>query len=484
MSDYVFWSARRLANAIRARELSAAEACEACIERIEQFDGILNAVCVRLFDEARETARAADAARAAGQWWGPLHGVPVTVKEAYDVAGPPPPWGLSERRNHEASEDADGIRRLREAGAIILGKTNVPPNLMDWQTDNPVYGRTNNPWDPQRTPGGSSGGSAVAMAVGYAYLEAGSDIGGSVRNPAHFCGIAAHKPSFGIVTDTGQRRNDPEEPIDLLVCGPMARYAEDLALAMEVLAGPEPRDAPAWRLELPPPRHERLSDYRIAVLDEEPVCPISGAVKAAIAHTADVCEQAGASVERGVALPFDSRSAHRTYLTLLRGALAGAISKAQFDEELDFANRARDDSSYRTLIACAFVQRHRDWLITDAQRLSLRKAWSHFFSRYDALLCPIAPTPAWPHDSRDRYERTIDVAGTDISYFDQIHWAGVPILSYLPATTIPAQRSDEGLPIGVQILADYLQDHTALGLARLIEAETGGFTPPPAYAID
>ena len=315
----------------------------------------------------------------------------------------------------EASEDDAGIRRLREAGAIILGKPNVPPNLMDWQTDNPVYGRTNNPWDPQRTPGGSSGGSAVAMAVGYAYLEAGSDIGGSVRNPAHFCGIAAHKPSFGIVTDTGHRLNDPEEPIDLLVCGPMARYAEDLALAMEVLAGPEPRDAPAWRLELPPPRHERLSDYRIAVIDEEPVCPISGAVKAAIAHTADVCEQAGASVERGVALPFDSRSAHRTYLTLLRGALAGAISKAQFDEELDLANRARDDSSYRTLIACAFVQRHRDWLITDAQRLSLRKAWSHFFSRYDALLCPIAPTPAWPHDSRDRYERTIDVDGTAVS---------------------------------------------------------------------
>ena len=168
MSDYVFWSARRLANAIRAGELRAAEACETCIKRIEQFDGILNAVCVRLFDEARETARAADAARAAGQWWGPLHGVPVTVKEAYDVAGTPTTWGLSERRNHEASEDADGIRRLREAGAIILGKTNVPPNLMDWQTDNPVYGRTNNPWDPQRTPGGSSGGSAVAMAVGYA----------------------------------------------------------------------------------------------------------------------------------------------------------------------------------------------------------------------------------------------------------------------------------------------------------------------------
>ena len=484
MNDYVFWSARRLADAIQAGELSAIEACDACIERIEQFDGDLNAVCVKLFDQARETARAADAARVAGQSWGPLHGVPVTVKEAYDVAGTPTTWGLSERRDHVATEDADGVRRLREAGAVILGKTNVPPNLMDWQTDNPVYGRTNNPWDRGRTPGGSSGGSAVAMAVGYAYLEAGSDIGGSVRNPAHFCGIAAHKPSFGVVADTGHRLNEPDEPIDLLVCGPMARYAEDLALAMDVLAGPEPREAPAWRLELPPPRHGRLSDYRIAVIDEEPVCPISGAVKEAIAQIADVCEQAGATVERGVALPFDSRSAHRTYLTLLRGALAGAITTAQFDEELELANQAReDDSSYRTLIARAFVQRHRDWLIADAARLSLRKAWNRFFTGYDALLCPIAPTPAWPHDPRDRYDRTIDVDGTDIGYFDQIHWAGVPILSYLPATTIPAQRSREGLPIGVQIVADYLQDHTALGLARLIEAETGGFTPPPAYAI-
>ena len=418
MSIHSFWPASRLAAAIQKGELSAVDALEGCIERIEHFDGALNAVCVRLFDEARDRARAADEAQARGDFWGPLHGVPVTVKEAYDVAGTPTTWGLAERANHIAETDSEAVRGLRAAGAVILGKTNVATNLQDWQSNNALYGRTNNPWNLARTPGGSSGGSAVSMAVGYAYLEAGSDIGGSLRNPAHFCGICAHKPTFGIVPDTGHRIGDPEQPIDLLVCGPMSRSAK-----------------------------------------------------------------AGAAVDCNAALPFDSRAAHRVYLGLLRGALSTALSDAEFEEELQLATSlGADDESYRALIARAFVQRHRAWLAADTERLAIRRAWSSFFESYDVLLCPIAPTPAWAHDPRDRFDRLIDVDGTGISYFDQIFWSGVPILSYLPATTIPAGRSDEGLPVGVQIVAEYLEDRTALNAARLIEAETEGFVPPPAFA--
>ncbi|MCP5151700.1 MAG: amidase [Ectothiorhodospiraceae bacterium] len=481
MSEAIYRSASRLAAAIRAGETTAADALEGCIDRIERLDGAFNAVCVRMFDEARGAARAADAARARGERLGPLHGVPVTVKEAYDVAGTATTWGLVERRDHVAVADSEVVRRLRAAGAVILGKTNVPPNVMDWQSDNPLYGRTCNPWDVARTPGGSSGGSAVALAAGYAFLEAGSDIGGSLRNPAHFCGVCAHKPSFGVVPDSGHRIGDPEEAIDLLVCGPMARHVEDLELGMEVMAGPEPRDAPAWRLELPPARRRRLADLRIAVVAEEPVCRVGQAVKDAVERVAAACENAGARVDRAATLPFDSRSAHRTFIRLLRGAGAAALSDEQLAIETGLAASAGDDpSGYRGLVARAFVQSHRDWLRADAERLTIRRAWSSFFQAYDVLLCPVAPTPAWPHDPRDRYDRIIDVDGVGIGYFDQLLWSGVPIMSYLPSTAIPAGLSPQGLPVGVQVVADYLEDRTALAAARMIEAEIGGFVPPPS----
>ncbi len=482
MFKQAFWSATQLAGAIQAGEVRSVEAVEGCIQRIEEFDGALNAVCVRLFEEALERARAADDARARGEIWGPLHGVPMTVKEAYDVSGTPTTWGLSERANHVAPFDSEVVHRLRNAGALIIGKTNVPPNLADWQADNPVYGRTKNPWDLARTPGGSSGGSAVALAVGYSFLEAGSDIGGSLRIPAHYSGVCAHKPSFGTVPDTGHRLGDPEESIDLIVCGPMARYVKDLELGLSVMAGPEPRDAPGWSLALPPARHQRLKDFRIAVVAEEPVCRISQAVRDAVENVADVCARAGATVDRDATLPHDSRSAHHHFLRMLRAAFSSNLSDEQFDEELRVAtSRAPGDESYRALIARGFVQTHRDWLAADAERLAIRRAWSAFFKRYDVLLCPNAPTVAWPHDTRDRYERVIDVDGTNIDHFDQLFWAGVPVLPYLPATTIPTSLSANGLPVGVQIISEYLEDRTALAAARLIETEIEGFTPPPGY---
>ncbi len=479
MNEAWSMSARHLAGEIAAGRISAVEAVEDCIGRIERLDGALNAVCVPMFDEARSAATAADQARARGETLGPLHGVPVTVKEAHDVAGTATTWGLAHRHNHVAEHDSEVVRRLRAAGAVLLGKTNVPPELRDWQSENPIYGRTNNPWDITRTPGGSSGGSAVAMAAGYAYLESGSDIGGSLRNPAHFCGIAAHKPSYGVVPDHGHRKDDPEEGIDLCVVGPMARHVEDLELGFDIMAGPEPQDAPAWRFEAPPARHSALADFRIAVVFEESVCPISDEVKAGIERLAHAAEAAGARVDRGAKLPFDTVAAHDVYLQILRAAGAIDLSEAEWAEEQAIARARPDDPAYRARIARAYVQSHRAWLLADAERRRLRRAWSDFFRGYDVLLCPIAPTPAWPHDPRERYAREIDVDGRKIGYFDQIFWAGQPVLSYLPATTIPAGRSAAGLPVGAQIVADYLDDKTALACARLIEGETEGFVAPP-----
>ena len=480
MSEFTFWSATRLANAIRTGDITSREAVAACIDRIERFDGALNAVCVRLFDQAIEQADAADDARARGVDLGPLHGVPMTVKEAYDVVGTASTWGLSERANHVAVNDAEVIRRLRAAGAVLLGKTNVPPNLMDWQSDNPVYGRTHNPWNLERTPGGSSGGSAVSLAAGFAHFEAGSDIGGSLRNPAHFCGVCAHKPTFGIVPRQGQGLRDCEPAGDLSVSGPMARYVEDLELGMRLMVGPEPRDGPGWRVELPPARHERVEQYRVAVITEEPVCRVASAVQGAIARVADAFEAAGVRVERDVALPFDTREAHRTYLKLLRGA--GCASDQEFDGWLEQAGRHRpEDDSYRAQIARAYTQTHRDWHQADAERMALRRQWSAFFGRYDVLLCPAAPTTAWAHDPRERFDREIDVDGDTIGYYEQLFWAGVTIASYLPSTVIPAGLGPDGLPIGVQIVADHLQDHTALTAARLIESAAGGFVPAPDF---
>ena len=484
MGDITFCSAFALARAIQNREIGALEATEACIARIERFDDHLNAHCVTLFDEARNQARAADQALERGASLGPLHGVPITVKEANDVAGTATTWGLIERAAHLATEDSEVVRRLREAGAVLLGKTNVPVGCSDWQSANPLYGRTRNPWDLKRTPGGSSGGSAVSLAAGYAYLEAGSDIGGSLRNPAHFCGISAHKPTFGVVPDYGHSIPDPELSEDLAVVGPMARYVEDLELALALMVGPEPRDTRAWRIELPPPRAAHVSQLRVAVVREESVCRVSADVTGAVNAMADAFEAAGASVDHEAVLPVDSRASHRTYIQLLRAVGAAELAESNFARELRTAESATpEDNTLPVQVARAYTQRHRDWLGANAERMDLRRRWAAFFERYDVLLCPSAPTVAWPHDERERIERTIDVDGDHVSYYDQLFWSGITVVAYLPSTVVPAGLSAGGLPIGVQIVADYLEDRSALAAARWLEEATGGFVPPPNFAV-
>src|SRR5436190_6818200 len=280
--DVLDQTAGEIVQALAAGQVGALELTEAAIARIETRDQALNAVVVRDFDRAREAARAADAALARGER-GPLLGLPMTVKESNNVAGLATTWGSPAFGGWTAEIDAVAVQRLKAAGAIILGKTNVPPFLSDWQSTNPVYGRTRNPWDPSRSPGGSSGGSAAALASGMTPLEVGSDIGGSIRVPAAFCGVYGHKPSYGLVPLRGHSPPGLDGgPVALAVVGPMARSPADLQLGLDVLAGPEPEEAVGYRLELPAPRHTQLADYRVFVIDSHPAVETDEEVRAAL----------------------------------------------------------------------------------------------------------------------------------------------------------------------------------------------------------
>src|SRR5499425_2300224 len=270
MDQLHFKSAVEIARLIHEREVRATEALEHFLARVEKYNPNLNAVIWLDVGRARERAKAADAALAKGEVWGPLHGVPMTIKESYNVAGSPTTWGDPKLANNVTETSALAAERLENAGAVLFGKTNVPLMLADWQSFNAIYGTTNNPWDLTRTPGGSSGGSAAALAAGLSALELGSDIGASIRNPAHYCGVLGHKPSWGIVPLRGHSAAGGLAMTDISVAGPLARTAEDLALALSVVAGPDELDAAGWRLLLPKPAKTKLADYRVAVMLSDP----------------------------------------------------------------------------------------------------------------------------------------------------------------------------------------------------------------------
>ena len=292
-----YGTAKELVAALAARTISSLELTDHVIARIEKFDGKLNAVIARDFDRARDAARSADAALARGERR-PLLGIPMTIKESFDIVGLPTTWGVPDFKDFVPREDALAVTRVKAAGAIILGKTNVPFLLGDWQSYNDIYGTTNSPWDIGRTPGGSSGGSSAALAAGFGPLSLGSDIGGSLRVPAHYCGVYAHKPTLNLVPPRGHRIPGTVQRVsDLAVVGPMARSAEDLDLALEITAGPDQaRDGIAYRLALPAPRHERLRDFRVLVIDDHPLLPTARAVRAALDRLSQQLVKSGVKV--------------------------------------------------------------------------------------------------------------------------------------------------------------------------------------------
>lgn len=481
--DWNFQTAEGLTAALRAGEVTSAELTDEAIARIERDDEAINAICVPDFDRARTAARSADQARARGEDR-PLLGVPVTVKESYDIAGLPTTWGMPPHRDHVPAEDAVQVSRLKAAGAVVLGKTNVPLGLQDIQSFNEIYGTTNNPWDHGRTSGGSSGGSAAALACGFGALSIGSDIAGSLRTPAHFCGIYAHKPTLGLAATRGMA--PPSAPVlpidlDLAVVGPMARTARDLTLLLDVMAGPDPLTyGVAHELRLPPARHDRLRDFRVLVIDDHPLIPTGSAVRAGVRRVADALVEGGARVERHSPLLPDLAEAAVLYMHLL---ISGSVARFPVEpyEQLRTLAAAlgADDNSLDAARLRGMVFSHRDWIEANNHRELHRHGWRRFFAEFDAVVCPVTPTPAFPHDhAPDPRERRIDIDGVEYPYFDQLVWAGLATMPGLPATAVPAGRSQEGLPVGVQLIGPMFEDRTPLRLAELLEQKIGGFQAP------
>lgn len=482
MDEIAFAPATRLAQLLRRGSIGSLELLRHLMARIEAYDGAVNAVVATDVPGAERRAEEADRALARGEVWGPLHGVPMTVKEAFDVEGLATTWGLPEHRGNVARESALVVQRAVAAGAIVFGKTNVPAWIADGQTFNPIFGVTNNPWDLERTPGGSSGGSAAALAAGFTALELGSDIASSIRNPAHFCGVYGHKPSYGVCPQLGHSVRHRLAPDDINVVGPLARSARDLEVLLRAIAGPDPIERGAHRLALTRPRRSRLAEYRVGLIVDDPVAEVDVSVQRVLVALAERLADLGVTVDAEARPALDMAEVQRVYTLLLHSAVSHRLT----DDEATASLRTVDDVGAggrevpgpllgRTLL-------HRDWLDLNEARHRMRWRWHEFFQHHDLLLAPVRPVAAHPHlIDVPPQERRYLVNGKEKPHVEQVFWGGYSGVVHLPATAAPAGMTDSGLPVGVQIIGPFGGDLVCLHFARLLERELGGFLPPPAY---
>ena len=455
-TDLALWTTTEQAGAIRSGEIGAVELLDAQLARLERLNPQVNAVCTLAVEAARERASAADEATALGQTWGPLHGLPVTIKDAIATAGIRSTGGSPVLLDHVPHHDAPVVMSIKNAGAVVFGKTNVPLWSGDFQTFNEMFGTTNNPWDLARVPGGSSGGAAAAVACGMTSFEIGTDIGGSVRVPAAFCGVFGHKPSFGTIPTLGylDEPNGGVTESDVNVFGPIARSADDLAMLFDLLAGPAPDRAVGWRLDLPRADITDLRSLRVATWFEEPSVPMDNEMIAILDGVAECLSRLGVAVDRGVRPQFDFTDAWQT-----GGWLIGAACNVSDGE--------RDVS-------------HNEWLLADRRRTRLRHRWAEFFENVDVLLCPITLTPAFPHQQDGTWAtREIVVNDTSVPYLSLEAWPALIGSAYLPSTSAPVGHTATGLPVGVQVVSPYLHDYRSIAVAGLISDLVDGYAVPP-----
>lgn len=446
-SDLSKLGALDTAEAVRSGQISALEACDAAIARVEALDKTLNAVVVRDFERARATAKRIDQTKAKND---PrrLLGVPMTVKESNDVDGLPSTWGFEMFANVNADRDAVLVQRLKAEGVVILGKTNVPVALGDWQSENPVYGRTLNPHDTTRSPGGSSGGAAAAIASGMVPLEIGSDIGGSIRAPSHMCGIFGHKPTYGIVPLRGHGfpgTDGVDAP--LAVVGPMARNVRDLTETLDIIAGPE---GPGYRLALPAPSHKELKDFRVRVIREMPGVPIDKDTASALNAFTSKLDDAGIDFSESTEGYPDFVRMMEAYIRMLNTV----ITQGNPD--------ARPISAH-------------EWMALQSEQLAVTRQWTKVFRETDIIISPIFSTPAFTYLTEpDWSKRQLPIDGKLHPYGSQLSWAAIATYAGLPATAIPVAKNKAGLPIGLQLIGAPYADLTTLRFAGLCEA--AGFT--------
>ena len=485
MTGWHYKTAAELVRAIRDQTISSEALLDHFIARHDAHNAKINAIVATDFQAARARARMADTALAQGEIWGPLHGLPMTIKDALEVAELPATGGAPIYADHRPAIHAPAVQRIVDAGAVIFGKTNVPLLSADLQTYNDIYGTTNNPWNLNCGPGGSSGGAAAALAAGLTALELGSDIGGSIRTPAHLCGVFGHKPSYGLVPTHGHIPPPPGSfsEVDLSVVGPLARSAEDLALLLGIVAGPNKMQARGWRLDLPAPRTHHPKNLRVAVWTEDPFCETDAETVSLINQTAEALARAGARIDFAARPDFSLAESTEIYLMMLHAVIAaGMPGKIRANWEAVAKTLAPDDKSHRALQARGGSLSYADWAVWHERRERLRAHWAAFFETCDVVLAPALIRPAFPHDHEpDWYKRSVLVNDKPRDYFDLLIWAGLAVVAYLPATVAPLGVTRGGLPVGVQIIGPYLEDYTSIEAAKMIELLTGGFRAPPGY---
>jgi amidase len=459
-------TATELTAAIRAKEISSRELLALYLERIDRLDrvdrGGVNAVVTLDVERAQKAAAAADDALARGEDVGPLHGLPITIKDAIETEGIRSTGAAVELADHVPATDAPAVARLKAAGAIVFGKTNLPRYSGDSQAFNELFGTTNNPWSFAHVPGGSSGGSAAALAAGFTGAELGTDIGGSVRAPAHCCGVYAHKPSYGVIPNLGyiDHVGGGTTRTDINTFGPMARSADDLALLLAVLAGPVPEDEPAWRVELPVSSLESLAGARVATWLDDDACRVDAEYLGLLRAAADALADAGARVED--AHPSIDFAAQ---MDVYQRLIAAAVSPSMPEEIGEKISRS-----------------HLEWLRHDEQRVALQRQWAEWFADYDVLLAPAWCTPPFEHDHEgNMMDRAVMVNGEPRNHFQLSQWLMLVNLLNLPATMTPIARTQAGLPVGMQVIAPYLHDRRAIRVAGIVSEVVGGYEVPPGF---
>jgi amidase len=475
-----FSTASEMLAALRAKKISSVELTEMHIERIQRHDGALHAIAVPTFDRARAEAKAADERRARGED-APLLGLPMTLKESEQVAGLPQSAGIPDLKEYRPSEDGYGARKTLGNGAALLGKTNIPLALSDWQADSPNYPRTNNPWDLGRTPGGSTGGGGAALAAGLTPLEVGSDIGGSIRIPAAYCGVWGHRPSETAIPKSGEfpMADHPNPAAMMGVRGPLARSASDLEMLFDLLAGPDEIEDAAWQLHVPPARHQTLSDFRVAVMPPLQLTPLAGEVGEKVDSLASFLSAAGAKVQT-ILPPVDIEE----YFTDYSSLLWAMMSQAQPREEREAAaeERRRSAGPGDAGMAAGLLLDIPGYTQLLGRREAARRGWREFFREWDVLVGPMSMDVAFQHTEGPLFERTRVVDGEEVSYFVNIIYPMLAIFPGLPSTAFPGGLGrSSGLPVGLQAIGPYLEDRTTLRFAHLLEEQWHGFLAPPDY---
>jgi amidase len=476
-----FASALAAAEAIRAKKISSVELTRHLFERIDRYNPALNAFVYQMREDAMARAKKCDEALGRGDSLGVFHGVPINVKESFAVAGQLCTWGIPAFQNSRAAANAAAVERLLGAGAVLLGGTNVPVNLYDWQSYNPIYGVTNNPWDVKRTPGGSSGGAAAALAAGLGYLSIGSDIGGSIRVPAHYCGIYGHKPTLDLVSQRGHQPGAmggaPGLQTLLAVAGPMARSAGDLMAALKVLGGPDGWDAKAWKWELPPARATSLKDFRVGYVIDDPIAPPTPEVAAALGKAIDALGRAGAKMVPGWPQGLNPKGLLDTYLFMLT-AFTTSMSPPAQQPPPEYKPEDPNDP-----LQSGPATKYNDWQRANLRRLGYRAMWQTYFKDVDVFLSPAVFTTAVAHDhSEPQTARRIATSAGPRNYMDIFSWIATATLTGCPATVAPVGLTSEGLPVDIQIMGPYWEDATPITFAELMAREIGGFTAPAGYS--